>query len=365
MQRPLFDTGYEPVCVASAESSAARSWCDPGCYDEVIGLDFGGLYAHYFMAESGKYGRMAVPALMSWLLSLPARTLVVCEWAHLAVPQTRKSLAQPYSADDLVCLYRGLEQRGVKLMLAPHQHTGKRMRAWAAEHHARIVGDGSKSDIADAAALALYVKHCNAVSLANPPKSFGVSLRRAFGRSVSVFSNVVLNAERTCKPSYSGIYFPLLAEISGIVAHRCGLPVTMPVAMAVVSTIAYEDEHGLRLFTHRGQVPGRGLWMRDVIHMSPFHHRSGVARSNIVHHCFRHWLVKHCARRGVILKPDGKWRDFGTLSVKEHGIRISAWKRFRAHLLNARQKCIDECKRRGAGHFELTDVAEATDGTHP
>lgn len=363
MQRPLFDTGYEPVCVASAESAAARSWCDPGRYGEVIGLDFGGLYAHYFMAKSGQHGRLAVPALMSWLLSLSDRTLVVCEWAHLAVPQTRKSLAQPYSAEELVCLYRALEQRGVKLMLAPHQHTGKHMRAWAAKHHASIVGDGSKSDIADAASLALYVRHCNGVSLANPPKSFGVSLRRAFGRSVCDLSNTVLNAERTC--AYAGIYFPTLASIARIVEQRCLGPVTMPVAMSVVSTIAYEDEQGLRLFTHRGQVPGRGLWMRHVIRMSPFHHRAGIARSNIVHHSFRHWLVGHCGRRGFILKQDGKFRCFGTLNGKEHGILSSAWKRFRDHLSKARQECLKECQRRGAGHFELTDVSEATDGTHP
>lgn len=365
MQRPLFDTGYEPVCVPSAEYATARSWCDPGLYDEVIGLDFGDVHAHYFMAESGKHGRLAVRALLSWLLALPARTLVVCEWAHLAVPQTRKSLAQPYSADELVCLYRGLEQRGVKLMLAPHQHTGKRMRSWAAKHHAQIVGDGAKSDIADAASIALYVKHCNGLSLANPPTSFGVSLRRAFGRSVRALANDVLNAERSCQPSYSGIHFSTLAEISRVVRSRCGQPLTIPLAMAVVSTIAHEDEHGLRLFTHRGQLPGRELWMRHVIRMSPFHHASGVARSNIVHHCFRHWLVNHCRRRGMELKPNGKWRDFGTLSGKEHDIRSSAWKLFRAHLLNARQKCLDECQRRGAGHFELTDVSEATDGTHP
>lgn len=363
MQRALFDTGYEPAAVPSGLCATARSWCDPGRYDEVIGLDFGGLYAHYFMSDSGEHGRLAVPELMSWLLSLPARTLVVCEWAHLAVPQTRKSLAQPYSAEELVCLYRALEQRGVKLMLAPHQHTGKHMRAWAAKHHASVVGDGSKSDIADAASLALYVRHCNGVSLANPPLSFGVSLRRAFGQSVCGLSNKVLNVVRTGK--YKGGQFRTLVEIAKQVAYRCGQPCTITIAMSVVSTIAYEDEHGLRIFTHRGHVPGRGLWMRHVVRMSPFHHGAGISRSNIVHHGFRNWIVNYCKRRGVYLKHDGQMRAFGELSGNEHGVRISGWKRLRDTLSKARQECLKECERRGAGYFELTDVAEATDGTHP
>jgi len=353
---PGMDDGFAHT--APEHTSVARVWCDPTKYREIVGVDFGLKAVHFYMARSGRSGSISFKSFASWLTELEANTLVVCEWAHLAVPQTSKSLAQPYKASELMHLYRLCADRRITLKLAPHAHTGMRMRLWVSSRHPGLIKDGKKSDSADAIALAVFVKECNEVSLANPPSSFEITPSRAFGREVTKRSNVVLNAERTA--DYHGRFFPELMKLARKVKRNCGCK--LKVAATVVSTLACEHEGELYLFTHRGQIPGRRLWMQGVLRMSPWHYRGGTGRSNLMWHAFRPYMASYGARRGVMLKNGNKYKAVALMSEREKAVRSAALRSFREMLLKAKDSCIAKATEMGAGRMELTDVQE--EATH-
>lgn len=344
-----------PTCI-----STARSWCDPSQYDEVVGLDFGCNFAHYYMARSRKYGSMPFAGLLMWLLRLPCNVLVVCESAHLGVPQTELSLAQPFTAQQLLKLYGDLRGRGITLKLAPHAHTGKRMRLWVAHHYPALMRNAEKSDSADAMAVAVFVDRCNEISLANPYKSFSQSLRREFGRKVTKMSNAFLNAQRT--DEYRGSLNPLIMKLARKV-RDCDCFPSLKFVVTVASTLLAEHEGRLVVLTHRGQQPGRWFWMRDVLRMSPWHHRGGTARSNLMWHTFRPYLQRHARRSGLSVKAGNKYKKFAVYDARQKSARTLAMKAFRQLLLRCRDLCIEQAERMGAGQLELTTFAEeATDG---
>jgi hypothetical protein len=336
-------------------TSTARSWCDPSQYDEVIGLDFGCNIAHYYMARSGKKGQMPFKQLLSWLLRLPCNTLVVCESAHLGVPQTALSLAQPFTAEELLKLLADLRARGITLKLAPHAHTGKRMRLWVAHHYPELMRDADKSDAADAMALAVYVDRCNEISLANPYKSFSRSARRNFGREVTKLSNAILNAERT--DDYGGEFFPEIIRLARTVRRSKCFP-SVKFVVTVASTLLYEKNGRLLVLRHRGHVPGRWFWMRDVLRMSPWHHRGGTARSNLMWHTFRPYLQKQAKLHYVNVKIGNKYKKFATYDLRQKQEHTSAMKSFRQMLLRCRDLCLKQARLMNAGELELTDISE-------
>ena len=341
--------------------STARSWCDPSQHQEVVGIDFGRNAVHYYMARCKRHGKMKFGDLRPWLLRLPTQTLVVCEWAHLAVPQTSRSLAQPFKAKQLLELYAELRLHEVTLKLAPHAHSGTRMRLWVSGRYPLLIKHAKKSDASDALALAVFVNECNEISLANPPKTFLASPCRKFGRKVTERSNVVLNAERT--DSYRGRFFPLLMKLSRKVSKKHGGKKNEGLSAAVVSTLACEQDGKLYLFTHRGQVPGRWFWMRDVLRMSAWHHQGGIARSNLMWHRFRPFAVRFCRNRNVFIKTGGTCKKVALMSDKEKDAWKQAMRQFREMLLTARETCLKLADEMGAGRMELSDVnQEAKDG---
>jgi hypothetical protein len=293
--------------------------------------------------------------LFAWLLRLPSRTLVVCESAHLGVPQTQLSLAQPFTAGQLIELSHRMKSRGVTLKLAPHAHTGKRMRLWVAHHYPGLMRNAEKTDAADALAIAVYVDRCNDISLAKAYTSFGRSPRRDFGRAVARFSNSVLNTERTS--DYRGEFYPLIMNLARKVRQRGGFP-SLKFVVSVASTLFSEEHDKLVEFTHCGRRPGAWFWMRHVVRMTPWHHRGGVARSNHMWHTFRPYFQRRARRLGLSIKSGGAYKKFALHSDQEKEARTSAMKAYRQMLLRARELCIEEAARMGAGEMELTDVLQ-------
>jgi hypothetical protein len=345
------------VSVAT-RTDIARDWCDPSSYSEIVGVDFGAKSCHYYMARSGQRGRMTAEQAAGWLCRLPAGTLVVCEWAHLAVPQTSRSLAQPFKAEQLLDLYRQLVSRGVTLKLAPHAHTGSRMRLWVSGRHPSLIENAEKTDAADALMLAVFVSECNEIALADPPRGFGLSLKRQYGRRVTERSNGVLNAERT--DDYRGTYFPLLMKLARKANRKAGGGKRNEgLSASVVSTLACEQDGKLYLFTHRGHIPGRWFWMRDVLRMSAWHHRGGTARSNLMWHRFRPYAARVAERHGVPLKKGTRYIKVALMSEAQKAARRLAMRQFRQMLLAMRDAVIQIAdKEMGAGRMELTDVEQ-------
>ena len=361
----LFLPGIELDSGAAVATSmgSAREWCNPLLYTEIVGVDFGAKSFHYYKARSGHSGSMSSCKAICWLCNLPAGTLVVCEWAHLAVPQTSRSLAQPFKSEQLLDLYRELRRRRVTLKLAPHAHTGARMRLWVSDRYPALIGNAEKTDAADALMVAVFVNECNEIALANPPLGFGVSLRRQYGRRVTDRSNVVLDAERT--DEYRGTYFPLLMNLARKANRKAGGGKrNRGLCASIVSTLACEQDGQLYLFTHRGQIPGRWFWMRDVLRMSAWHHKGGVARSNLMWHRLKPYVASVAKAHGVSMKKGGKYTKVAQMNQTQKVMRRRVMREFRNLVLSIRESVLriaDE--EMGAGRLELTDAEqEANNG---
>ena len=80
----------EPAGIDVPTDSACvdREWCAPSVYSEIVGVDFGKQGMCTYAVHSSKAHRAPLNKETEWFLSLPPGTLVVGEWAHLAVPQT-------------------------------------------------------------------------------------------------------------------------------------------------------------------------------------------------------------------------------------------------------------------------------------
>lgn len=340
---------------ASSPDGVARSWLDPRQFSEIVGVDFGLGKMHYYMAVAGRRRCVAIDAAIHTLLSFSANTLVICEWAHLAVPQKAKSLAQLFTEEQLSGLYEQAKSRGITIKLFPHAHSGKRAREWVAFNYPDHVAREKTSDINDAVSLALYVTHCNGISLANPPRSFQRCSKREYGRAVISLSNIVLNAERT--RGYEGRLFPLVVALARTVKKKAGgSPIDKTVAISIVSTIVHELDGRMVLFVRKGRAVGARLWIRHVMHFSPFHHRGGIVRSNLMWHKFRHWFARYAARNGVNVKAGKKCMKYGHFDARQKAMHAQAMRRFRAAVINAYRIAVDLAEQSGCERMDPHDV---------
>jgi hypothetical protein len=237
------------------------------------------------------------------------------------------------------------------------------MRLWVSHHHPELIRTAEKTDATDALSLAVYVDLCNDISLAKPYASFKRSPSRDYGRTVTRLSTSVLNAERTA--DYHGDFYPLIITVARKVRHRGGFP-SLKFVVTVASTLFGEQSGKLVAFTYRGQLPGRWFWMKHVVRMSPWHHRGGVARSNLMWHTFRPYLQRHARGLGLSVKSGVAYKKFAFYTDAQKAARTSAMKSYREMLLRARDLCIKEAARIGHGQLELANaLEEATDGTSP
>lgn len=338
------------VCVSvDSLATVCRQWCDPSAHSDVVGVDVGSGEMHIYWCSTGRKKRVSVDAAIAVLLSLEAGTLLIGEWAHLAVAQTQRSLAQPFSERQLVRLYSGLKEKGITLKMFPHAHSGARAREWSAHHFPKI-SKCEKGDMNDAVALALFVKHCNEISLANPPTSFARCSRRDYGSAVVRRANVVLNAERTY--GYSGKMFPHVVSLAREMKKKCGRPITRNVAVSIAALICGEIDGNAVLYVRNGRAPGAWMWARHVMKFSPFHHRGGIARSNLMRHAFRSFVVRHALRMGVRMKDGGKPIKFAHHSAKQKAARTSAMRAFRCAVINAYRVGVAVAESRGFSHFD-------------
>jgi hypothetical protein len=349
----LFDIEPEPVAVVGHAWGVDRSWCQPSRHAEIVGLDFGRQGMCAYFSSTGKAVRIPPGGEMKFLLSLSPGTLAVCEWAHLAVEQTERSLAQYFTADQLIELYVGLKARGVTLCLFPHYHSGPRARAWSAHHYPDVVESEKSDDVNDAAALALYVKFCNGISLAKPPESFARCEKRDYGRAVIDFANRVLNAERSF--GYKGHKFPHVVALGRkINAKKCGTFIDHDRAVSIAALIVTEVGGQKLMFTRGGRPPGARFWMRYVLRFTPFHHRGGIARSNIMKHRFPAYFMAVAARRGVSAKTDGTRDQFATFTAEQEAARLYATNRMRAAVLEGYRIGVAEAHKMGFEPYEIT-----------
>lgn len=320
-----------------AERCVQRPWLDPGVFSEIVGADFGAGRMHFHCLYSGKDGAVPLAQVASTVESFGSRTLLVVERAHLATPQTQRSLAQPFTADQLLDIYRRAREAGVVLKLFPHHHTRK-ARDWAALNRSELVEFGKSSDINDARGLAHYVRYNNGVALCNPPASFAPSRQRTYGQKVRKQSNIVLNAARA--RGYHGEVFAAVARLASEIDAACSSPHSFldhKVAFSIASLVVSEIDGDPVRFAYDGRAPGADFFLKRVMLFSSVHHRGGVARSNLFWHRFRPFLAKFANGLGESTKTDDRraYVKFSAFTPSQDHVKREAWKAVRHEVRSA------------------------------
>jgi hypothetical protein len=75
-------------------------------------------------------------------------------------------------------------------------------------------------------------------------------------------------------------------------------------------------------------------------------------------HTFRPFLQRHAKRLGVSVKSGGAYKKFAFYTDAQKASRTSAMKSYREMLLRARDLCVEEASRMGAGELELSEVLQ-------
>ncbi len=347
--------------IPRGDSRICRCWCNPAQFVDVVGVDFGGGRMHLYSAAKGRGWDVDVSVAIDELLSLQSGTLAVGEPAHLATPRTKKSLAQPFTEKQLLFLYQSCSHSGITVKLYSHYHSGVRARVWAAKRFPSIQS-AKKTDAADAMALALYVMHCNAVSLADPPSSFDRCPKRDYGIAVREYSCVALNAERTT--GYIGRHMPHVIELGEGIWRKTGRSIGKKACYSIASLIATDINGVPFMFFTRGRVPGVEMWWRNVARMTPFHHRAGVARSNLMRHAFRQFLRRFGKNNGVNMGTKNKIVPFGDHDDVQAVIRTRCMQAFRRTVKHCYRAGVEIALKKGWATLDPveTPLSEATDG---
>lgn len=331
LERDSLDCAAERIAVDLAGYDPRKTWCDPSLFAEIVGVDFGGgsMYLHFLNTGVDKGPLDPIDGL-SILSTLPSGTLVVAEAAHIATPQTERSLSQPFTGEQLISLYSAIEDSGSVLRVFPHQHSRK-AREWAAVNAPSGFVERDKSnDANDAKALAYYVAKCNGISLRKPSDSFDVADSRRYGSLVRRISNVALAAIKVDR--HTGTKFPLLSQFGTRLVNSldrsCGF-VSDKVAVSIVALVACERDAQLFRFLYKGRVPGFHFWKDNVMKFTAFHHKAGIARANLCRDRFRPYLAEFAAARDVRVKDGARYMRHADLPVNAHNIRQQAWAQVR------------------------------------
>jgi len=357
------DDGDRRAVATIADGSVSRCWCDPSLFADVVGVDFGNGEMHLYSSASQRCWKVAAAVAREEILGLQRGTLVVAEPAHLATPRTARSLAQPFSAIELLDLYEAARPRGITIKLFPHYHSGTRARKWAASRFPGVQS-AKKGDTADAMALALYVRHCNAVSLADPPMSFSRDRKRDYGKAVREYSSIALNNERTIE--YAGLYFPNVIELGDEIHRRSGRRIGKKACYSIASLIATDVNGAPFMFVRNGRAPGVDMWWKCVAMMTPFHHRAGIARSNLMRHSFRPFLRRFGKRHGVSMGAGSKIVPFGEHDDTQAETRTRAMKHFRDAAKDCYRVGVDVAIKRGFKPIDplVTPWSDAINARH-
>jgi len=354
--------------LASADSTTARSWCDPSQYSEIVGVDFGRGTFWYYKLFAGTSGSGNYKQIKSLFTSFEPNTLIVVERAHLATPQTRKSLAQPMTAEELLDLYESCRKKAIALLFFPHYHTRK-CREWVAKNCGELAVVADKDDdLNDAISLAAYVAKNNGVALSKPPDSFAVCQKRLFGKHVRSNANILLNAARV--RGYRGQVFPAIAELARLISRRLGIHCSFyskpkgdednKAAWSIACLILNEDIDGnASRYVFRGRVPGKNFWMRNVLMFSSLHHRAGVARSNLLKHRFPAFLSEFAERHYVSLKlprsQKGIYMPFSDFDATKEQLRRDCWRAVRLETKRAYDIACEYAEQKGFADYEILE----------
>lgn len=286
----------------------------------MITADFGGPneWTVFNGQETFTLSREQFHNLSSWC---PANEMLIAEDAHLGRPRTKKSLAQVYTAEELQNLYRQAYSLNIDLRLFSHSQTPK-ARAQT--------GFNEKTDEVDAQAIHAYLQQQPSVlqSLKRPPKTFVAERWREAGWIFKDQTNIALNVARRFDYNVDGDQITAFVltnldhlastlpddakEIFGLLHRKkdgsfYAINSTKGPQLSKLYTLAallLNDNGSLRLRPDTNKPPGIGWIMRTQIGTTPFHHRGGIARSNVMWWGLKNYVVNKMNTRKA--GPNGK-----------------------------------------------------------
>lgn len=269
---------------------------------------------------------------------LPPDSFLVIERAHMGVPRTRKSLAQPFTEQQLFTFYESCKKNHILLKLAAH---GLAPRARQVARMAGIISDESADkvdDKDDAKALAYFYNNNDKLreSLQNPPKSFDKSARRKdveyFKDQINLHLNVKRADDKTVTPlmqmileNREELYDSLSPDSIALLRLERGkkgvtktsLDKGMSLIYSVGATVI--DLEGNVLTRYDNKIPG-WKFISQVLGDTPNHTKGGVARSDQWFHVFKKYVERSTGEKvptGEKKKDkNGKLRD--VMEYKPH-----------------------------------------------
>jgi len=296
-------------------------------FKQVYVLDCGKNTSTLYNPVTDEVTQILHKEVLSLHETLPEGSVLVCEYSHLGYPRREKSLSQPFTAEELLRLYKDLKDNGIRLMLFPQKSTPRAIgfvnelyKAGKIELPSFVViknGRIIKCDINDPWVISVFLQHHPQTSMANPPKRFASEenpdLYREAIYEYKDHTNYLCNVARTF--SYTDnisdwirfniqyIYENLSEEARDIfniefysdrgAKKRRGKincrTLKMPQLFSIAATLINEDGTN-RVRSDTGQSLGWGYVKRHILCMTPFHMKGGTARSNLYYHGLKSWV---------------------------------------------------------------------------
>lgn len=237
-------------------------------------------------------------------------SLVIGENAHFGANRKKESLAQPFHEDELIDFYARLEENNVTLKLFAERSTPR-----ANEYSGHTKVNHKSTDQADCKSIFIYLKdhEKKRKSLKNPPSNFKISDTRETGYIRKEHSNIHLNKARRFdykdpNDMVTKWIYEYIDKIASKISpeareafrleERCKSGKRAgqfkKIAMTQIYTMASTmiDQDGKLKLYNNGKFDTWGFVQKHLIPNSEYHHKGGVARSNIYHHGVRNYVAK-------------------------------------------------------------------------
>jgi len=254
---------------------------------------------------------------------IPKHSLVVSEYAHLGCPREEYSMSMPLTDVELKMLYDGFTNNYITLKLFPQKSTPR----------ASSYSNLEKGDDQDPIAIYRLLRDFPQISLMNPPRSFNASKKiEEFWHHKDITNKILNIARMSPKNSVDGydvwgknndqntkwildnihyIYnnlsdnardcfgFSHYSSTHGAKKNRGKLKIKSDNKWLFKMGQIYTILSVLR--NHKGELRKRESTnnflsnndaKRYIFCMTAFHHRGGVARSNLYFHGARNWIIK-------------------------------------------------------------------------
>jgi hypothetical protein len=322
---------------------------------KLITADFGGKEWTVFNGESVQC--LSLEYFLRLEAWCPKGTILVAEDAHLGRPRTKKSLAQVYTANELLAFYSRASDLGIKLRLFPQSQTPK-ARTFAG------YSDSDKSDEIDSKSQHIYLTNHPLVlqSLKRPPSFFEPQQWREAGWAFKEDTNIILNVARSFNYKVEGDkitsfvlnnlerFASMLSddakEVFGLLHRKkdgsfYAIDSQQGPKLSKLYTLAallINEEGTLRLRPDTQLPPGIGWLMRTQLSPSPFHHRGGIARSNVMWHGCKNYVVSKMNTRKA--GPSGKLQSHYDFSPEQN----QEFRQLRKDYMQAQRKMLSTMK---------------------